>query len=95
MVIIETSVFTRRVQALLTDEEYRELQVALINPPRLEPSSKVAVAFAKSGGLFQVEGKGVAPESSMTGQSNRGSYSCSSCSPKMSGMTYHLLNVRL
>ena len=33
MVIIETSVFTRRVQALLTDEEDRELQVALINRP--------------------------------------------------------------
>jgi len=26
MVIIETSVFTRQVQKLLTDDEYRELQ---------------------------------------------------------------------
>jgi len=33
MVIIETSVFARQVQALLTDEEYRELQAALIERP--------------------------------------------------------------
>jgi hypothetical protein len=33
IVIIETSVFTRRVQDLLTDEEYRELQTTLINRP--------------------------------------------------------------
>lgn len=35
MVIIETSIFTRQVQALLADEEYRELQVALVNRPQL------------------------------------------------------------
>ena len=33
MVIIETSVFTRQVQELLSDEEYRELQTALVNRP--------------------------------------------------------------
>lgn len=35
MVIIETSIFTRQVQALLADEEYRELQTALVNRPHL------------------------------------------------------------
>ncbi len=35
MVIIETSVFTRQVQALLEDEEYRKLQIALVNRPQL------------------------------------------------------------
>uniref|UniRef100_A0A7C4RUB5 Type II toxin-antitoxin system RelE/ParE family toxin n=1 Tax=Desulfatirhabdium butyrativorans TaxID=340467 RepID=A0A7C4RUB5_9BACT len=35
MVIIETSIFTRQVQTLLSDEEYRELQMALINRPQL------------------------------------------------------------
>ena len=35
MVIIETSIFTRQVQALLADEEYRELQTALVNRPQL------------------------------------------------------------
>ena len=34
MVIIETSVFTRRVTALLSDDEYRELQATLVERPR-------------------------------------------------------------
>lgn len=33
MVIKETSIFTRRVQKLLTDDEYRELQIALMHDP--------------------------------------------------------------
>lgn len=33
MIIVETSIFTRRVLELLTDEEYRKLQAALINRP--------------------------------------------------------------
>lgn len=33
MVIIETPIFTRRVQQLLTDEEYRQLQNELIQQP--------------------------------------------------------------
>ena len=35
MVIIETSAFTRRVLELMADEEYRKLQLALINRPDL------------------------------------------------------------
>lgn len=31
--IIETSIFTRQVQGLLTDDEYRLLQIALIHQP--------------------------------------------------------------
>lgn len=37
MVIVETSVFTRQVQALLTDDEYMQLQVALIQRPDMGP----------------------------------------------------------
>jgi len=48
MVIIETSVFTRRVQDLLTDEEYRELQTALINRPT------AGTLLQGSGGLRKV-----------------------------------------
>jgi len=48
MVIIETSVFARRVQDLLTDEEYRELQVALINRPT------TGTLIQGSGGLRKV-----------------------------------------
>ena len=33
MVIIETPIFTRRIQAILSDEEYRLLQIQLINKP--------------------------------------------------------------
>ena len=33
MVIIETSIFTRQMQALLSDEEYRHLQMALVLHP--------------------------------------------------------------
>lgn len=33
MVIVETSVFTRQVQKILADEEYRALQTALIARP--------------------------------------------------------------
>jgi len=33
MVIVETSIFTRQVQTLLTDDEYRRLQAALVARP--------------------------------------------------------------
>jgi mRNA-degrading endonuclease RelE of RelBE toxin-antitoxin system len=56
MVIIETSIFTRRVQALLSDEEYRELQTTLVNRPQ---SGTIMVG---SGGLrklrWAAKGKG-------------------------------------
>jgi hypothetical protein len=45
MVIIETPIFTRRIQAILSDEEYRLLQIQLINKP---DSGKV---IQGSGGL--------------------------------------------
>lgn len=35
MVIVETSVFTRHVLDLLTAEEYRKVQAALVNRPNL------------------------------------------------------------
>jgi mRNA-degrading endonuclease RelE of RelBE toxin-antitoxin system len=35
VVIIETSIFSRRVQALFSDEEYRQLQLALVLRPDL------------------------------------------------------------
>lgn len=33
MVIIETPIFTRRIQAIISDEEYRLLQIHLITKP--------------------------------------------------------------
>ncbi len=56
MVIIETSVFTRQVRALLSDEEYRELQTELVNRP------VVGSIIVGSGGLrklrWATRGKG-------------------------------------
>ena len=48
MIIVETSVFTRRVMELLTDEAYRELQVALTN------RSMSGAVIPGSGGLRKV-----------------------------------------
>jgi hypothetical protein len=48
MVIIETSIFTRQIQELLTNEEYRELQTALVSRPNAGP------VIVGSGGLRKV-----------------------------------------
>jgi len=48
MVIKETSIFTRQVRKLLTDEEYRGLQATLVNHPDAGP------VIVGSGGLRKV-----------------------------------------
>ena len=48
MIIIETSVFTRLVTELLPDDEYRELQAALVNRP------DAGVLIPGSGGLRKI-----------------------------------------
>ena len=48
MVIVETSTFTRRVQELLSDEEYRKLQTTLVNRPN------TGAVIPGSGGLRKV-----------------------------------------
>lgn len=56
MVIIETSIFTRQVQTLLSDEEYRHLQIALVFHPEM------GAVVPGSGGLrkvrWSIEGRG-------------------------------------
>ena len=56
MVLVETATFTRRVQVLLSDEEYRQLQLALVLHPDME------AGIPGSGGLrkarWGVEGRG-------------------------------------
>jgi hypothetical protein len=56
MVIIETSVFTRQVQTLLTDDEYRRLQIVLVIRP------DVGDLIPGSGGLrkmrWGIQGRG-------------------------------------
>jgi len=48
VVIIETSIFTRQVEDLLPDEEYRKLQAALVGNPKL------GQLIRRSGGLRKV-----------------------------------------
>ena len=48
MVIIETSIFTRQVQGLLSDDEYRELQSTLVVRPR------AGALIVGSGGLRKI-----------------------------------------
>lgn len=56
MIFIETPIFTRLVQAILEDDEYRQLQIALIAQPDLGP------VIRGSGGLrkmrWALPGKG-------------------------------------
>ncbi len=48
MIIVETSLFTKQVQKLLSDEEYRQLQSNLANLPEM------GSIIPKSGGLRKV-----------------------------------------
>lgn len=56
MVIIETQFFTRRIAELMSEDEYRELQEALIKRPAMGP------IIAGTGGLrkvrWKLEGRG-------------------------------------
>lgn len=56
MVIIETSIFTRQVQEILSEPEYRDLQIALVKRP------DAGVVIVGSGGLrklrWTIRGKG-------------------------------------
>jgi hypothetical protein len=56
VVIIETSIFTRQMQALISDDEYRQLQMALVLHPEL------GAVIPGSGGLrkarWSISGRG-------------------------------------
>lgn len=56
MIIIETPIFTKLIQTMMSDDEYKELQVALVTRPNLGDVIK------GSGGLrkvrWNIEGRG-------------------------------------
>lgn len=51
MIIIETSVFTRRIKELMSDDEYKELQEALVTRPEM------GAIIQGTGGLRKVRWK--------------------------------------
>ena len=57
MVIVETSIFTRQVQALLSDEEYRQLQMALVLHPDLGAVIPGSAGLRKTRWSFKGRGK--------------------------------------
>lgn len=59
MLIVETAVFTRRIQALIVDEQYRLLQLQLVAQP------DVGKVIPQSGGLRKLRW-------SLSGQGKRG-----------------------
>jgi hypothetical protein len=58
MRFIETPVFTKRVKDLLSDEDYRTLQVALLLRPEQGRSSRAAVDSARFVGLLRLWANG-------------------------------------
>ena len=62
MEIIETSVFTRIIQELLTDDEYAELQLALIRNPAAGAINRNSGGLRIYAGLDRVEESVVASE---------------------------------
>lgn len=62
MEIIETSVFTRKIRELISDEEYGELQFALIQRPELGVIIPIVVEYEKYVGRVQGEENGVVSE---------------------------------
>ena len=59
MLIVETAIFTRRIQALISDEQYRLLQLQLIAQP------DIGKVIPQSGGLRKLRW-------SLSGQGKRG-----------------------
>lgn len=57
MVIIETPIFTRKVQQLLTDEEYRQLQNELVQQPDAGPVIQGSGGIRKLRWAIQGRGK--------------------------------------
>ncbi len=56
MEFIETSTFTKRIQELLTDEEYQGLQYVLAENPKAGRSSLEEADLGKSGGAQAARG---------------------------------------
>ena len=61
MELIETSIFTRQIDVLLSEEEYRGLQFRIAANPVSVLSSKAAVGYGRFALPLDREGKAEAP----------------------------------
>ncbi len=62
MLFIETSIFTKQIKDLVSDEEYRQLQQDLLVQPDKGDLIKMAVAFGKYVALKVIKVKVVVSE---------------------------------
>jgi hypothetical protein len=60
MLFIETSVFTRTVEEVMSRDEYRALQSALILRPGVAPLYPAQMVFARCDGMSKAEESGEA-----------------------------------
>ncbi len=75
MVIVETSVFTRQVVGLLSDDEYHKLQVVLANRPNAGAIIQHSGGFReKYAGRSKARVKAAACASSTIGLSSKNDY---------------------
>lgn len=57
MVIVETGIFTKLITSLMSDDDYRELQVALVNRPALGDIIKGSGGLRKARWSLKNSGK--------------------------------------
>ncbi len=87
MVIIETSVFTRRIQELMSDEEYAELQETLATRPDMGDLIPCSGGLCKVRWGFEGRGKRGGVRVTTTGRSAPSSFACSTFTLKLARRT--------
>ncbi len=82
MVIIETKIFTRIIKELMTDDQYKELQEALVSRPDLGDLIKDSGGLRKVRWNLQNRGKRVVFALSITGLLMITTFACCMRTPK-------------
>jgi len=82
MIIVETTPFTKLIKTLMSDDEYRELQVALVVRPDLGDIVPGVVAFEKFVGACRAKASAAVFASFITGLSMMIIFECCTCTPR-------------
>jgi hypothetical protein len=85
MVIIETPIFTKRLMDVMTDEEYRLLQMHLLNKPDAGKVTQGSGGLRKFRWSAKGHGKSGGPESYITGLWRRIRFYCFFRMPRTNG----------